>query len=147
MPTLSDTIILATTAHADQVDRVGQPYILHVLRVMLVMNTEEERLIALLHDVVEDGHATLNDLRVHGYGSAVVEAVDAISRRKAAGETYRTFIDRVSQNSLATRVKLADLHDNLSRLARIPDPSTIAALQRRYEDALERLTAGTADNH
>ena len=145
MPTLSETIILATTLHAGQEDRAGKPYILHVLRVMLAMQTDEERLVALLHDVVEDGHATLEDLRARGYTAAIVEAVDTISRRKAAGETYRAFIERVSANALARRVKLADLRDNLGRLSEVADPAAVASLRQRYEDALRVLAAAQDD--
>ena len=136
---LHETIIRVTELHRDQVDKVGQPYILHVLRVMLAVQGDEERLVALLHDVVEDGHASLHDLRAWGYAPAVVEALDAISRRFEAGETYQEFIARVQQNPLATRVKLADLHDNLGRLERVDDPATVAALRARYMKALEIL--------
>lgn len=137
---LHETIIRVTELHRDQVDKVGQPYILHVLRVMLAVQGEEERLVALLHDVVEDGHAGLHDLRAWGYASTVVEAVDAISRRSAAGETYQEFIGRVQQNALATRVKLADLNDNLGRLERVDDPEKVASLRARYMKALDVLT-------
>lgn len=137
---LHQTIIRATDLHRDQVDKVGQPYILHVLRVMLAMQTEEERLVALLHDVVEDGHASLDNLQGWGYSPAVVEAVDAISRRSDAGETYRSFIERVGRNPLAARVKLADLRDNLGRLDNLDDPSTVASLHARYTDAIQTLT-------
>ncbi len=59
---------------------------------MLAVQSEQERLVALLHDVVEDGHAGLDELRAWGYTPDVVAAVDAISRRSEAGETYRAFI-------------------------------------------------------
>ena len=142
MPTIHDTIILVTDLHRHQRDQAGQPYILHVLRVMLAMHTEAERLVALLHDVVEDGHLTLDDLRARGYAAAVVAAVDAISRRSDAGETYRAFIARAGQNPLAARVKLADLRDNLGRLDALPDRDRAASLHQRYTDAIRAITGG-----
>jgi hypothetical protein len=90
--------------------------------------------------VVEDGHASSNDLRAWGYAPQVVEAVDVISRRSEAGETYEAFIQRVQQNPMATRVKLADLNDNLGRLERVDDPTTVASLHTRYTKALDVLT-------
>lgn len=128
MNKLDEAIILATQAHADQVDKGGAPYILHPLRVMMAMTTEQERIVAVLHDVVEDSDYALSDLAAE-FGWDVYDAVDALTRRD--GETYEAFIKRCAQNPIARRVKLADLADNmdLSRLGREPTPDD----QRRFD--------------
>lgn len=118
MPTLEDALQLALRAHAGQKDKYGQPYILHPLRVMARMDTEAEQMVALLHDVIEDSDTTLDDLRKQGYSEAVVEAVDAISKRE--GEDYFVFVQRAMANPLARRVKQGDLEDNMD-IRRIPE--------------------------
>jgi (p)ppGpp synthase/HD superfamily hydrolase len=111
MPTLEDTIIFVTEAHRGQVDRGGQPYALHPIRMMTQFEDEAARTVALLHDVVEDTPTTLDDLRARGYNEAIIEAVDALTRRE--NETYEQFILRIKPIPLARRVKLADLRDNM----------------------------------
>src|SRR5436190_17301973 len=111
MPGLEDAIALAVAAHNGQVDKAGQPYILHPLRVMFRLETEEERVVGVLHDVLEDTPHTVEGLAGLGYPPAVVDALVALTRRN--GETYEAFVERVAQNPLATKVKLADLADNL----------------------------------
>lgn len=138
MNKLNRAIILATNLHAYQNDKSGEPYILHVLAVMLSMHTEEERIVALLHDVVEDGHETLGGLEERGYSVEVLAALDAITRRKS-GETYAAYIERVSENRLATAVKIADLRHNLGRLHRLPISDERRSLEQRYINALRYL--------
>jgi len=117
------------------VDKAGAPYVLHPLRVMLRMSTSEERMAAVLHDVVEDTDWTLERLRGEGFSDAVVAAVDALTRR--ADEDYETFVRRAAVNPIARRVKLADLQDN-SDLSRIAHPT-----DRDYE-RLERYRRAIA---
>jgi len=92
--------------------------------------------VALLHDVVEDSQTwTVEGLRAEGFPEVIVEAVDAISRRK--GEQYFSYINRVLRNDVARSVKLADLNDNLwGRMP--PKPS----LKERYEKAEKILFNG-----
>jgi (p)ppGpp synthase/HD superfamily hydrolase len=111
MATLEDAIALAAEAHRGQRDKVGQPYILHALRVMLRMETEEEQMAAVLHDVVEDTRYTLDDLRRLGYPEPVIAAVDRLTRR--TDESYEQFVERASAEPIARRVKLADIEDNM----------------------------------
>ena len=111
-PTLEDAIILAANAHKGQKDRNDEPYIMHPIRVMAQLWGYDERMVAVLHDVVEDTPVTLDDLRKAGYPDHIVGAVDAISRRKDAGESFSQYIQRVKKNPLATKVKIADLGDN-----------------------------------
>ncbi len=144
MPTLDDAIALAVKSHAGVRDRGGQPYILHPLRLMLRMETEEERMVAVLHDVVEDTDLTLEGLRALGYGERVVAALDCLTRRKHTQETYEQFIERIRVNPLATRVKLADLEDNMNVL-RLPAVSTEDGKRlTKYRAAWARLKGASA---
>jgi (p)ppGpp synthase/HD superfamily hydrolase len=118
MPSLEDAIELAVQAHRGMTDKARQPYVLHALRVMFRLSTEDERITAVLHDVLEDTRVTLADLKKRGYSPAVLAALDRLTRRKG-DETYGEFIERVSLDPLATRVKLADLEDNMD-LRRLP---------------------------
>lgn len=108
---LEDAIALAVEKHRGMRDKAGDPYILHPLRMMLALQGEEERMAAVLHDVVEDTDVTLEDLRQAGYPASVVEAVDHLTRR--AEESYEEFIRRAAAHPVARRVKLADLEDNM----------------------------------
>jgi (p)ppGpp synthase/HD superfamily hydrolase len=138
MEMLSRALQIATEAHDGQVDKGGAPYILHPLRIMLSMATEEERTVAVLHDVLEDSSAwTLARLVSNGFSPAVVSAVCALTRRPDEG--YREFISRVALNPLACRVKVADMRDNMD-LSRIPEPTDAdrarVAKYARYIDVL-----------
>jgi (p)ppGpp synthase/HD superfamily hydrolase len=111
MSNLDTALSIAIQAHAGQQDKAGQPYILHPLRLMFQMETEEEMITAVLHDVVEDSPWTLDDLRQAGFSQAVVTAVAAVSRQP--DESYEAFIERLLPNPLAAKVKRADLADNM----------------------------------
>ncbi len=134
MADLDKALQLMLKAHAGQKDKGGEPYVLHPLRLMFRLEGPEERMVALLHDVVEDSALTLDSLRREGFSAAVVDAVDCLTRRK--GESYEVFIQRVAANPLAVKVKVADLSDNLDlrRLKQVGD----ADLQRlrKYHHAL-----------
>ena len=137
MPTLEDTISLAARAHRGRKDKAGAAYILHPLRVMLRMKTKDERIAALLHDVVEDTKYTLKDLRKTGYPEKILRSLDYLTRR--GGETYGEFIRRVKHNPLARRVKIADVEDNLD-LARIKKPKERDLMRmEKYRRALSEL--------
>jgi len=120
MNRLEKAILIATQAHAGQVDKGGNPYILHPLRIMLRMNTEETMIAAVLHDVLEDTDVTADDLLKAGMSREVVAGVVALTRRE--GETYMDFIKRTKQDPIARLVKLADLEDNCD-LTRLPNPT------------------------
>jgi len=108
---LEDAIALAVRAHHKQTDRAGAPYILHPLRVMFRVEIDAERMVAVLHDVVEDTDWSLDDLRAEGFPEEVVTAVDHLTRRD--GESYDDFVRRAAANPVARRVKIADLEDNM----------------------------------
>jgi len=146
MPTLEDAIILAAENHKGTTDKAGQSYILHPLPVMLRMNTETERIAAVLHDVVEDTDVTLDDLRDMGYPDEVINAVDCLTKPEKDPEAefdkdqlYESFIERVATNPVARRVKLADLSENMDvrRLKNFDDES--ADRMKRYHLAYRQL--------
>ncbi|AIR90458.1 HD domain-containing protein [Pseudomonas cremoricolorata] len=139
MSTLEKAIIIAAIAHDGQFDKGGSPYILHPLRVMRRMHTQEERIVAVLHDVLEDTALTVSDLAREGFNLKVLAALLALSRR--GDEPYESFVQRLGSDPLARAVKLADLADN-SDMTRIPTPGP-ADLQRlsRYRQASAYLQA------
>lgn len=158
MPNLSNAIVLATTSHEGQVDKIGVTYILHPLGVMqraLKTWGYDEHLLmtAVLHDVVEDTKVTLEHLRSLDYPPEVVEAVKYLSKRKeeedAEGDSpeekerkYSSFIQRVSQGPLiARRIKVADLWDNSDPRRQIDRPTkNDLERQAKYKRALGVLT-------
>ena len=137
MSTLERAIAIAAQAHAGQVDKAGAPYILHPLRVMLRLQTVEERIVAVLHDVVEDCDWTLEDLRAEGFSPAILRAIDSVTKRE--GEEYDAFVARAAADPIGRRVKLADLQDN-SDPARMADPTDgDRARLEKYQRAIRFL--------
>jgi (p)ppGpp synthase/HD superfamily hydrolase len=139
MPDIEEAIRIAVEAHRGQHDRAGAPYILHPLRMMFRVQTDAERMAAVLHDVVEDSAWTLDDLRARGIPHEVVEAVDHLTRRP--GESYEAFVERAAAHPVARRVKIADLEDNLDvrRIGNVGESD--AERLNRYLRAWRRLTA------
>ena len=127
-------ISFAVTAHAGQTDKQGQPYILHPLRVMqaVLRRTGDPTLAAaaVLHDVVEDTHYTVEDIRSI-WGDRIADAVDGVSRRE--GETYMDFVRRAAAHPDSREIKLEDVLDNSTR-AGAPE-----GLLKRYRKALAVL--------
>jgi len=143
MPDLEHAIALAVKAHSGQTDKVGQPYILHSLRVMLNVEGELARIVAILHDVIEDTDYSFDDLREMGYSDAVITALDCVTRRD--DETYMEFVARSKTNLIARQVKLADLEDNMD-IRRIQSPLRQKDLERleRYRKAWGMLKDTTS---
>lgn len=135
MGTLEKALMLAAAAHAGQLDKAGQPYILHPLRQAVQAPTLETQILAVLHDVVEDSATTLDDLRMAGFDDEIVSAVDALTRRD--GEDYFAYLRRAVANPLARVVKRLDLLDNMD-LTRLPGPLSDGDIERlrRYKAAL-----------
>ncbi len=137
--TLEKAISIAAEAHAGQVDKAGAPYILHPLRVMLAVFLVEERIAAVLHDVVEDTPWTLARLRAQGFSEAVIAALEALTHRE--GESYDDFVRRAALDPIARTVKRADLADNMD-LSRISAPTARDhARVEKYRNALPLLDA------
>jgi guanosine-3',5'-bis(diphosphate) 3'-pyrophosphohydrolase len=109
---LGKVLVLATNAHAGQFDRGGKPYILHPIKVMHYLKTDDEELqcVALLHDVVEDTKTTWQDLEDIGCTVRVINAVRVLT--KVPGESYDQYKQRVLASEDAMLVKMADLRHN-----------------------------------
>ena len=109
---LARAIAIAASAHAEQIDKSGRPYILHPIRVMqrVTQHGLAAQTVAVLHDVVEDTWITLDLLTQMGFSEEVVAGVDAMTRRD--GEEYFAYIERCGRNYLGSLVKIADLEDN-----------------------------------
>ena len=134
---LEKALLLAAKAHTGQVDKGGAPYILHPIRVMLACEGEQAKIVALLHDTLEDTALTAADLRREGFPKEIVQAVLCLTRRQ--DEDYMDYIARVSKNPLAAEVKRADLQDNMD-IRRIPSPTEKDfARIRKYEQAFQKL--------
>ncbi|MEG2493770.1 MAG: hypothetical protein RSF94_06620 [Rikenellaceae bacterium] len=122
MSTLEKAKEIARKAHDGQTDKAGQPYIGHPCRVSQMGKTDAEKIVGMLHDVVEDSEWTLDMLREEGFSVEVIEALECLTK-KSDDEPYDEFIERVSKNFLAVAVKLNDLKDNLDihRLNEVTD--------------------------
>ena len=137
MPTFEDAIALAALAHKGQYDLAGAPYICHPMRVALAQTDDRARIVAILHDVVEDTFITYEDLTKAGFDEEIIAAVEALTKRP--GEKRIDAAVRAKTNSLALQVKLADVADNMN-LARMSNPTAedFARLQE-YEGVLAFL--------
>ena len=137
----ADAIALAATAHQSQVDKQGLPYILHPLEVMRRAETTTDKIVAVLHDVVEDTYISMRDIR-RKFTNDIADAVEAISRDKDK-ETYFEYIERLSKNPRATRIKLIDLVVNMERVPRLPEAEQ--SIMKRYQKAQKILMYSIED--
>ena len=136
MGTLERAIAIAAEAHAGQADKAGAPYILHPIRVMRRMDTTQERIVAVLHDMLEDSPAwSAERLRKKGVGPPVIAALEALTRR--AGEPYMDCVRRTAAHPLARSVKLADLEDNL-------DSTRLSEVTAQDQSRMERYRRAQA---
>lgn len=126
---------IATKAHAGQVDRDGNPVILHPLTVGLMGHTDEERMAGFLHDVVEDTNLTFEDLHEAGIPDGIINALRLLTHQK--GTPYIDYIKGIieSHNPIALQVKYNDLKHNYARGKAYPD------LQKKHGPALEMVKA------
>jgi (p)ppGpp synthase/HD superfamily hydrolase len=121
MSTLERAIAIAVEAHSGQVDKAGSPYILHPLRVMLSLQSNNERIVGVLHDVCEDCPGwDLGRFIREGFPENVIDALRSVT--KIEGESYEDFVLRASRNEIGRAVKIADLVDN-SDISRIHEPT------------------------
>ena len=129
---------IARSAHAGQKDKGGHDYINHPAFVAGHVDTDEEKIVGWLHDVLEDTEVSSEYLR-EIFGDKILDALDAVTHRKK--ETWEDYISRVEKNPIAVKVKLADLTHNmdLSRLEKITDKD----LKRldKYKKTYDRLSA------
>lgn len=141
MSTLERAIQIATEAHRGQVDKAGNDYILHPLRVMELGNSLEEKIVGILHDVVEDTDWTFERLADEGFSPIVLDALRCVTKL-SEDEPYDHFISRVQANPLAIAVKLNDLSDNMDiwRLKTLTEKDFIRL--QKYHKAYWRLKEG-----
>ena len=140
MMTLERAIQIACEAHAGVKDKGGNPYILHPLRVMEKLRSNEQRIVGVLHDVLEDSPEWTRDrLLEEGLTTYQLAALESVTKSNEDAD-YMDFIKRAAGNRIGKLVKLADLEDNmdLSRLEQV----TEVDLRRleKYRVALEYLT-------
>jgi hypothetical protein len=148
MSDLAQALMVAIRAHAGQQDKQGQPYLLHVLRVVEAVG-DEAKVVAALHDALEDGGARAFNAIMHpGLSQKQRDTLGDLTRGE---ESYADYIERIdiSGNDIAREVKLADLHDNLGRIPTRaenvggnPSEALWEPLRRRYERAIKTLEAG-----
>lgn len=139
MSTLEKAIEIATEAHQGQFDKAGRDYIGHPLRVMEMGNTEEEKIVGVLHDVIEDTDWTFEKLAEEGFSDEVIAALRCVTKI-SENENYDDFIDRVKKNPLAVAVKINDLTDNMD-IRRLPYLSDKDVKRlKKYLKAYKRLT-------
>lgn len=127
-------ISIAADAHTGQKDKQGQPYIFHVLRVMLTV-PDDLKIAAVLHDVIEDTPLDFRDLCALGVDNQDLGMLMSLTRNAHGNETYLQYIRRVQRHSGAVKIKIADLRDNLDPDRNLVDESLI----QRYKIALALL--------
>ena len=139
MSTLKRAIEIAKEAHMGQMDKAGNEYIGHPLRVMEMGKTEEEKIVGVLHDVVEDSGWTFDALEAEGFSKEVLDALKCVTK-KSENENYDDFIERVKKNPLAVAVKINDLTDNMD-IRRLPYLSDKDVKRlKKYLKAYKKLT-------
>lgn len=144
---LESAIALAANAHRGQVDLAGEPYILHPLRVMGKFKNNEARIAAVLHDVVEDTKWTIEELQRAQVPEVSLRAIRYLTRNKG-NETYMNYIERVCHNSLARRIKIEDLLDNLNlERLKLEDIPKYISLIKREKKALSFCLSAEKDNY
>lgn len=126
---LARAISIAAVGFEKVKDKGGHPYILHCLRVMNQMDTEEEKIVAILHDTVEDGVITIEELIKERFSQNVIYALILLTHEK--GKPYDEYIKGIATYALATKVKLADLKDN-------SDITRLKGLTKKDFDRMEK---------
>lgn len=129
-------MIIAYEAHKNQVDKSGVPYIYHPIHVAEQMDTENECIIALLHDVVEDTNVTFKQLG-EVFSKEIIDILKLLTKKKDID--YYEYINKVKENTVARKVKIADIEHNLdrSRLDIITDKDI--KREEKYKNALSML--------
>lgn len=137
---LALAIKIAAEGHLNQKDKGGNPYILHPLKVMHYLKTDDFQLMAIaaLHDVVEDTDVMAADLVMMGFSTRVVCAVVLLT--KTPNQAPEEYFQGIASNYDAIRVKLADLRHNsdVRRLKGLTDKDLLRV--RKYHDMYLRLT-------
>ena len=137
---LERAIEIALEAHKGLLDKGGSPYVLHPLRVMFSLHTEEERIVGVLHDVVEDSDWTFEELLAEGFSKEIIDGLKSVTKSHDS-EDYDLFVQRAKKNPIGRKVKIADITDNLDvrRLEELR-PKDMHRLNK-YKNALAVLKA------
>ena len=137
---LERAIEIAVQAHKGASDKGGAPYILHPLAVMHNLDTDDEKIVAVLHDVVEDTEWTFERLLGEGFSVTVVDALRSVTKQDD-GEDYFDFIQRSKKNPLGRSVKIADIRHNMdvTRIKVLGDKDLTRL--NKYKRSLEILTS------
>ena len=137
---LERAIEIAQEAHKEVKDKGGHDYIHHPIRVMHAMSNDQEKIVAILHDVVEDSDWTFDRLKEEGFEDSVIESLRCVTKYSEE-EDYQEFIKRAATNKIATKVKMADIEDNLdlSRLGTLTEKDLTRI--EKYKKALKHLKA------
>lgn len=153
MSDLAAALKVAIRVHADQRDKQGQPYLLHVLRVVEAVS-DEAKVVAALHDVVEDGSGSWGEVATQQL--LAVDEAQALGLLTRYGQSYSEYIagiaraaeNEITGGKIAREVKLADLRDNLGRIPpsdhyvwRSAAAPQFTSLRQRYEKAIATLEA------
>jgi (p)ppGpp synthase/HD superfamily hydrolase len=136
---LERAIEIAVAAHKGMKDKGGNPYILHPLRIMISLTTEDERIVGVLHDVVEDcPEWTFERLQAEGFSERVLISLKSVTKDSNDND-YQAFVERAKSDPVGRMVKIADIKDNLD-VTRIGDlrAEDIARINR-YKKALQVL--------
>lgn len=131
MAHLGEMIALASRVFAGTIDKAGKPYILHCIRVMNNLHSDDEELntIAIGHDIIEDSAMTVWDLKMKGFSKRVCDALEVLTHDKSI--PYDDYIKRIAFNPDAVKVKLADLKDN-------SDITRLKGLSKKDFDRIEK---------
>ena len=132
-------IQIAVDAHAGVKDKGGKAYILHPISVMMRCETDEEKTVAILHDVVEDTDWTFEALQEEGFSEKIIEALKTVTKH-SDDEDYDEFVQRSLKNEIGRKVKIADLRENLdvTRIGELTDKDIKRI--NKYKRALSVLT-------
>jgi len=134
---LHKAITIACEAHRGQFSINGEPYILHPLRLLIKAESNEERIIAVLHDVIEKTNISLLDLKNKGFDQNIISSIDSLSRRRS--ESYIEYIERLVQNKISVKIKLLDLADNIKIHSENNDNGIYDAKIIQYKNALKQI--------
>ena len=130
---------ICVTRHAGQRDKMNCAYFQHPMRVAMRCRTDEEKIVALLHDTIEDTDVTPEYLIEQGFPQQIVDGILSVTKRE--GETYEDFVKRAKQNPIGRIVKIHDLEDNLDVLRLDEVSPEMAARYSKYLKALRYLNS------
>ena len=134
---LHKAITIACEAHQGQSSINGEPYILHPLRLLIKAKSNEERIIAVLHDVIEKTNISLADLKNKGFDQNIISSIDSLSKRRS--ESYVDYIGRLMQNRISVKIKLLDLADNIKIHSENNDNGIYDVKINQYKNALKQI--------